>query len=114
MPGQRRRNRVASQIQRELGDVLLNNVKDPRVKFCCAPHVEMSPDLSYANIQISILGNDQQKNDGLAGLKSASGFIRREISHRLGLRTAPELRFKLDASVEQLMYIDQLLEKNRE
>ena len=114
MSGQRRRDRVASQVQRELGDVLLNDVKDPRMKFCSVTHVEMSLDLSYANVKVSILGDDQQKNDGLAGLKSASGFLRREISHRLGLRTASELRFKLDQSVEQLMYIDQLLEENRE
>jgi len=114
MPGHKRRDRVASQIQRELGDVLLNEVKDPRVKFCSVTHVEMSPDLSYANVKVSILGDDQQKRDGLAGLESANGFIRREISHRLGLRTASELKFKLDQSAEQLMYIDQLLEKNQE
>jgi len=113
MAGQRRRDRVASQIQRELGYLLLNEVKDPRVKFCSVTHVEVSPDLSYANVRMSILGDDQQKSDGLDGLESANGFIRREISHRLGLRTAPELRFKLDQSVEQLMYIDQLLKENQ-
>ena len=110
MPG-RRTDRVGVLIQRELSDIIQRDLKDPRVGFCTISQVEVSTDLKYADIKVSIIGDKKQKQKSIAGLKSAAGFLRREVVQRIGLRHAPELRFELDNSVDQLMQIDRLLKR---
>ncbi|MCE2400709.1 30S ribosome-binding factor RbfA [Candidatus Poribacteria bacterium] len=105
----RRQDRVGALIHRELGEVIQRVVKDPRVAFCTVTHVEVSSDLKYVDVKVSVIGDSEQKEASLAGLKSAAGFIRREISRRLALRYSPELRFSLDDSVDHIMKIDGLL-----
>ena len=105
----KRSDRVQTLLQRELSDIIHRALKDPRVRFCTVAQVELSPDLKYADIQISVIGDKKRKQRTLAGLKSASGFLRREVGRRIGLRYAPELRFTLDESVDHLMKIDHLL-----
>lgn len=107
----RRQDRVGALIQRELGEVIQHVVKDPRVAFCTVTHVEVSADLKYVNVKVSVIGDSEQKEASLVGLKSATGFIRREISRRLALRYSPELRFSLDDSVDHIMKIDGLLKE---
>lgn len=107
----RRQDRVSALIQRELSDVIQRVVKDPRVAFCTVTHAEVSSDLKYVDVKVSVIGGNEQKKDTLAGLKSAAGFLRREISKRLSLRYSPELRFSLDDSVDHLMKIDGLLKE---
>ena len=107
----KRTDRVRTLLQRELSEVIHRSVRDPRVRFCTVADVELSPDLKYADIRISVVGNKKQKQGTLAGLKSASGFLRREVGRRIGLRHTPELRFELDESVEHLMRIDRLLKQ---
>ena len=107
----RRQDRVAVLIQRELSEVIHRVVKDPRVAFCTVSHVEVSSDLKYVDVKVSVIGDSEQKEATLAGLKNAAGFIRREISRRLALRYSPELRFNLDDSVDHLMKIDGLLKE---
>ena len=107
----RRQDRVGALIQRELGEVIQHVVKDPRVAFCTVTHVEVSADLKYVNVKVSVIGDSEQKEASLVGLKSATGFIRREISRRLALRYSPELRFSLDDSVDHIMKIDELLKE---
>ena len=106
-----RSDRVRTLLQRELSDVIHRSLKDPRVRFCTVAQVEVSPDLKYADVQVSVLGDKKQKQGTLAGLKSATGFLRREVGRRIGLRYAPELRFTLDQSVDHLMKIDRLLKQ---
>ena len=110
MPG-RRTDRVSVLIQRELSDIIQRDLKDPRVSFCTISQVEVSTDLKYADVKVSVVGNKKQKQNSIIGLKSASGFLRREVVQRIGLRHAPELRFELDDSVDQLMRIDHLLKQ---
>ncbi|RKU11176.1 30S ribosome-binding factor RbfA [Candidatus Poribacteria bacterium] len=107
----RRQDRVSALIQRELSEVIQHVVKDPRVAFCTVTHVEVSADLKYVNVKVSVIGDSEQKEASLIGLKSATGFIRREISRRLALRYSPELRFSLDDSVDHIMKIDGLLKE---
>ena len=77
--------------------------------------VEVTRDLSYANIYISVLGNDKEKEDSLLGLESAKGFIRNEIGKRIDLRHVPEPVFHLDESIERGIYMTELIERvNRE
>ncbi len=109
MENNRRRDRVGSLIQRELSEILQRTIKDPRIAFCTVTHAEVSPDLKYVDVKVSVIGDAEKKDNALAGLKSATGFIRREIGRRLTLRYLPELRFVLDESVEHLMKIDELL-----
>jgi ribosome-binding factor A len=107
----RRQDRVGALIQRELGEIIHRVVKDPRVAFCTVTHVDVSADLKYVDVKVSVIGDLEQKEGTLAGLKSAAGFIRREISRRLALRYSPELRFSLDDSVDHVMKIDGLLKR---
>ena len=110
MPG-RRTDRVSALIQRELSDIIQRELKDPRVGFCTISQVQVSTDLRYADVKVSVVGDKQQKRKSITGLKSAAGFLRREVVQRIGLRHAPELRFELDDSVDQLMRIDRLLKR---
>lgn len=107
----RRQDRVGALIQRELSEIIHRVVKDPRIAFCTITHVDVSSDLKYVDVNVSVIGDIEDKEDTLAGLKSASGFIRREISRRLALRYSPELRFSLDDSVDHLLKIDGLLKQ---
>lgn len=110
MPG-RRTDRVSVLIQRELSNIIQRDLKDPRVGFCTISQVEVSADLKYADVKVSVIGDKKQKRNSIRGLKSAAGFLRREVVQRIGLRHAPELRFELDDSVDQLMRIDRLLKQ---
>ena len=107
----RRQDRVGALIQRELSEIIHRVVKDPRIAFCTITHVDVSSDLKYVDVNVSVIGDNEDKEGTLAGLKSASGFIRREISRRLALKYSPELRFSLDDSLDHLMKIDGLLKQ---
>lgn len=107
----RRSDRVGVLIQKELSDIIQRTLRDPRVQFCTVAHVEVSSDLKYADVKVSIVGDKKQKRGGMAGLKSAASFLRREIGRRINLRYVPELRFTLDRSTDHLMKIDQLLKQ---
>lgn len=109
MADSRRQDRVAALIQRELSEIIQRSVKDPRVAFCTVTQAEVSPDLKYVDVRVSVIGDEAQKEKALAGLKSAAGFLRREIGKRLTLRYSPELRFAIDESADYLLRIDGLL-----
>ena len=109
MADSRRQDRVGALIQRELSDIIQRSVKDPRVAFCTVTQAEVSPDLKYVDVKVSVIGDEAQKDKTLAGLKSAAGFLRREIGNRLTLRYSPELRFAIDESADYLFKIDGLL-----
>ncbi|MDE0187363.1 MAG: 30S ribosome-binding factor RbfA [Candidatus Poribacteria bacterium] len=109
----RRIDRVSALIQKELSTVIHRSLKDPRVKFCSITQVDVSLDLKYADVKVSVIGDKQQKQGAMAGLKSAAGYLRREVGGRIDLRYVPELRFKLDQSIDHLMNLDGLLKQVR-
>ena len=92
-------NRINEEIQKELAD-LLRNLKDPRVQntMISITRVEATPDLRYAKVYVSFLEEDKAA-DALKGLKSAGGYLRRELGHALQLRYTPELVWTLDDSI---------------
>ena len=92
-------NRINEEIQKELS-ALLRNVKDPRVQdtMISITRVETTPDLRYTKVYVSFLEEDRVKN-AMAGLKSAGGYLRRELGHNLQLRYAPEIVWSLDDSI---------------
>ncbi|HLR66181.1 30S ribosome-binding factor RbfA [Virgibacillus alimentarius] len=109
-----RANRVAEQMKKELGDILTRKIKDPRVGFVTVTDVEVTGDLQQAKIFISVLGNEEEKQDSLLGLAKAKGFIRSEIGKRIRLRKTPELMFEYDEAQEHGTRIEKLLRDLKE
>lgn len=102
--------RINEEIQRELS-TLIRTLKDPRVSgMVSITAVETTPDLRYAKIYVSAL-NKENEDDVLKGLKSAGGYLRRELGRALQLRYTPELTFARDDSIEQGGHILELLRK---
>lgn len=106
-----RTRRVAEQLRRELAALLLQEVKDPRVKLVSVSAVEISRDLSHAKVFISVLGDKQAVQAALTALEHAAGFLRRELGHRMRLRSVPQLHFHHDTSMEEGAHINELLAK---
>ena len=106
-----RSERVGDQILREISNLLLLKVKDPRLKGVTLTDVRMSKDLRYAYIYYSLLGEEEQKNQAQAGFESAKGFIRKAIGEKLHLRYVPDIQFRYDTSLEQGQKIERLLEE---
>ena len=106
-----RTGRIDEEVKRELGAVI-RELKDPRISgVVSVVAVNVTKDLRFAKCYISVLGSEKQKNDSLEGIKSASGYIRKEISQRLNLRHTPEFSFILDNSIEHGAHINQMLKE---
>ncbi len=102
--------RVAEQIKKEVSQVISKELKDPRVAgMTSVTGVELSRDLRYASVYVSIYGTDQEKEETLQTLIGASGFIRSIIGKRVRLRYTPEISFFLDTSIEYGAYIESVI-----
>jgi len=93
--------------------MLLGEIKDPRVALVTITKVKVTDDLRQAQVNFSIFGESDDKDDALQGLQSASGFIKRMLAQRVRLRRIPELRFCYDSSLEYGNRIEQLIEKGK-
>jgi len=96
----RRTRQVGDLLREELDDIVRQHVKDPRVGFFTITRVEVSPDLRSATAYVSVLGTDDERKGTFAALKSASGYIRRQLKPRLRMRQIPEIAFFDDRSME--------------
>tara|TARA_Y100000031_G_scaffold153164_1_gene197826 strand:+ start:773 stop:1126 length:354 start_codon:yes stop_codon:yes gene_type:complete len=105
----KRAQRVEGLVLEEISNILQREIKDPRIGFATITKVTVSDDLRHAKVFVSIMGNEKEKRNSLKGLHSATGFIRRELGHRVHLRYVPELVFKLDDSMEKSARILNLL-----
>jgi ribosome-binding factor A len=105
----RRADRVAEALQELIADLLLREIKDPRIGLVTVTHVTISPDLRHARVFFSCLGDEEQRTRSLHGLRSAAGFVRSQVARRLNLRVAPEIVFALDPGPEQAERIARLL-----
>lgn len=93
--------RVNGEVQRELSRIISMEIKDPRINpMTSVTDVVVTPDLKYCKAFISVLGDEESAKDTLEGLKSATGYIRRELARSINLRNTPELTFVLDNSIE--------------
>ena len=93
--------RVNSEVMRELSNIIRGEIKDPRIHpMTSVVAVEVTPDLKYCKAYISVLGSEEEAKDTLAGLKSAEGYIRRQLAKNINLRNTPEISFILDQSIE--------------
>lgn len=109
MSGGSRTLQVGEQIRRELGQLLIEGLKDPRIGFVTFSNVKVSRDMSVAMVNYTVLGSDKQIKDSHIGLLQSAGWLRRELSRRLRLRYVPELRFVLDHNLENSMQINEML-----
>ena len=104
--------RVNHLIRQEISQLLQRQVKDPRLgSFVTVTEVSTSPDLKYARIFVSRIGDEDEKQETLNGLAAASGFLRNELAKRLELRRVPELRFQWDNSIERGAHLLTLIDK---
>src|SRR5579875_1699508 len=104
-----RANGVGEQMKKELSDIIGRKLKDPRIGFVTVTDVQVTGDLQQAKVFISVLGDDEQKENTLKGLAKAKGFIRTEIGHRIRLRKTPEIIFEFDESIDYGNRIETLL-----
>ena len=110
MASNNRTRRIAEEIRKIVSTMLINGIKDPRINsLVSVTDVEVTSDLSYAYIYVSILGGDEEST--LDGLKSACGYIRREVGKNIKIRPTPEIIFKIDDSLLKGMYMDELIKK---
>lgn len=113
MATSRRVARVSELIKREVSQMLLNGIKDDRVGsgMVSVTDVDVSGDLQHAKIYVSIYGTDEARAETMAGLKSATGYVRSELGHRIRLRRTPEVVFQEDRSIERGTKVISLIEK---
>ena len=93
--------RVNAEVQHELANLIREGIKDPRIHpMTSVTAVEVAPDLKTCRAYISVMGNEEAKNNTIAGLKSAEGYIRRQLAKNINLRNTPDIRYILDDSTE--------------
>ena len=93
--------RINGEVQKELSRIISRDIKDPRISVMTSVvRAEVTPDLKECKVYISVLGDEEAQAATLEGLKSAVGFIRRELARTVNLRGTPELKFVLDQSIE--------------
>jgi ribosome-binding factor A len=101
--------RVGELIQTEIADLLLRQMKDPRLNMVTVSRVEVSSDLRYARIYVSHMGNEVEQQMAIEGFLHAAGFIRNQLGKRLKLRHVPQLSFKLDTAIAYGVRISSIL-----
>ncbi len=110
----RRQIQVAEEIQQIISVLLQREIKDPRLGFVTVIKAEVTSDLKYSTVFVSVLGSAEEQKSSMAALTSSRGFLRRELAGRMGMRFVPELRFKLDHGVEYSDRINRLLNEIKE
>lgn len=110
----KRTARISSEVKREMSKILRDDLSDPRLStesMVSITYVEVTNDLSYADIYVSVLGDQKNKDDAIEAFNQAKGYIKVLIGERMRLRSMPEFRFKLDESIERGAYINKLIEE---
>lgn len=105
----RRTDRIAHLIQREIGNVILKELTDVRIGFVTISRVEVTTDLAFAKVYISVLGSDKEKRDSMAGLAHSASYLRTHLSKVLQMRTVPRLTFVEDKNLDHGFRINQIL-----
>lgn len=110
MANYQRTDRISEEVKKHLSDII-RELKDPRIPLMTSVvSVSVTKDLKYAKAYVSIMGTEEEKKDAIKGLKSAAGFIRREIGNRMLLRALPDFSFEIDNSIEHGAHINELLQ----
>ncbi len=105
-----RLRRVDEALRQVIGDALASELKDPRVGFVTVTDVKASPDLSHAEVHVSVLGDQSVREASLAGLQSAHGYLQRRVASQLRLKRTPTISFRYDETTDRALRIERLLE----
>ena len=104
--------RINGEVLKELSNIIRSEIKDPRINpMTSVVSVEVAPDLKTCKAYISVLGDEQSQKDTITGLKSAEGYIRRELARTVNLRNTPEIKFILDQSIEYGINMSKLIDE---
>jgi ribosome-binding factor A len=113
MPSGIRLQRIADRIRQELSELLIREINDPRLQQIYVTDVRVDRELAYADVYVSAVEGTSRSVDVLAGLESASGFLRRALASRVELRAFPRLRFHWDMTPENADHIEKILAELR-
>lgn len=105
-----RQKRTAEHIQLILSELLLRDMRDPRLQGLTITEVRIDRELQYADIYINALGDDSREEEIMAALEKATGFMRRDLAQKLSLRTVPQLHFHWDPTLAHAERISELLD----
>jgi ribosome-binding factor A len=109
-----RPKRVAEMVREEIARLLMKGVKDPRIGFVSVMSVRMSPDLRYANVYVSLFGDEKQRKNSLVGLQQAASWLRGPVTRNLRLRFAPEIRFFPDDTLDNVFHLENVFRELHE
>ena len=104
--------RINGEVLKELSNIIRSEIKDPRINpMTSVVAVEVAPDLKTCKAYISVLGDEKSQRDTITGLKSAEGYIRRQLARTVNLRNTPEIRFILGQSIEYGINMSKLIDE---
>ena len=104
--------RINGEVLKELSNIIRSEIKDPRINpMTSVVAVEVAPDLKTCKAYISVLSDEKSQKDTITGLKSAEGYIRRQLARTVNLRNTPEIRFILDQSIEYGINMSKLIDE---
>ena len=110
----RRPERLAEGIREEVAQIVASELKDPRLGFVTVVRVELAHDLRYARVHVGVLGGEAEREKSLTALRSAAGFIRRELGRRLRIHHSPEIDFRYDKGLDATDRVARLLAEEAE
>lgn len=104
--------RINGEVQKVLAGIIRGKIKDPRIHpMTSVVAVEVAPDLKTCKVYVSVLGDEKAREDTLRGLRSAEGYIRRQLAHELNLRNTPEITFIMDQSIAYGVSMSKLIDE---
>ena len=105
----KRSDKVADLIHKEISEMLVKTIKDPRIGFVTITRVAVSEDCRSAKVYFSVAGTLEERERSTQGLSSAKGYVRKELGRRIRLRYTPEIIFKFDPSIEYAIHIEEVI-----
>ena len=105
----RRLSRVKETLKEKISQIIQKELKDPRIGFVTITSVDVSKDLKYATVFLSILGNDEKRKECLVGFESAKGYIKSELGKRVRIKFLPDLKFEIDQTIDEGIRISKLI-----
>lgn len=110
----KRSDKVADLIQKEISQMLMRNLKDPRIGFVTITKVAVSEDCRMAKIYFSVTGSSDERERSTEGLNSAKGYVRKELGRRIRMKYTPEITFQFDPSIEYAIHIGEVIHRLKE
>jgi ribosome-binding factor A len=107
----KRSEKVADLIQKEVSQMLVKTVKDPRIGFVTITRVAVTEDCRLAKVYFSVAGTPKEREKSINGLDSAKGYIRKQLGRRISLRYTPEIMFQFDPSIEYAIHIGEVFQQ---